>query len=142
MRATSLGTMGTTKETRLIVEDIARFTDTSAVQIATSMLTGNGASVDTCPLFIAHKLRKALTIPGITTKAISAVVWRNVVTVCNTLTCIRIWAIAFAAQFNAMVVYGRSITTDRCILQGLKENCTNSRDLYKCTPVVNFSTKH
>lgn len=69
------------------------------------MLTSNGASMDTCPLVIAYKLIKALTMPGSATEAIATVVRRIVATVRHALTCIWIRTISYAAQFNAMVIY-------------------------------------
>lgn len=128
VRATCSRTMRSAKETSLRIQSVARMTSAGAVQVASSMLAGDGACVNTCAQLVAHELREALAISRLAAEAIATIIRRTMSTIRHTVARIRIGAIALAALLYAMKVYGRSIAPHRRILVGLKENGTGERE--------------
>lgn len=124
VHATRMRAMRPAKETRLCIESVASMAGTGAVQIASSMLAGNGARVNACALLVSHKLRKALAISRRATETMATIIRRAKRTIRHTVSRIHIWVIALAALLYAMKVYCRAVAPHRCMLVGLKEDGT------------------
>lgn len=138
VRATRCRAMRSAKKARLRIQAVARMTSTGAVQVASSMLAGYGACVNTCAPLVAHELREALAISRLPAEAIATIIRRTKSTIRHTVSRIRIGVIALAALLYAMKVYGRSIAPHRRILVGLKENGTGASERMN---LVNISGK-